>query len=122
MRSILGIIIHLLRRSDFTAEKLDYILNRNSGFKGISGVSGDMRQIGEAITQGNRGAELALDIYIHRLRAGIGAMLASLGGFDALIFTAGVGENSAVVRAASLRSFWVSRFEIGWGKESTIAS
>jgi len=100
-----GIIIHLLRRSDFTAEKLDSILNRNSGLKGISGVSSDMRQIGEAITQGNERAQLALDIYIHRLRAGIGAMLASLGGLDALIFTAGVGENSAAVRAAACEAF-----------------
>ena len=100
-----GIIIHLLRRSDFTAEKLDNIINRNSGLKGISGVSGDMRQIGNAITQGNERAQLALDIYIHRLRAGIGAMLASLGGLDALIFTAGVGENSAVVRAAACEAF-----------------
>lgn len=100
-----GIIIHLLRRSDFTAEKLDSILNRNSGLKGISGVSGDMRQIGNAITQGNERAQLALNIYIHRLRAGIGAMLASLGGLDALIFTAGVGENSAVVRAAACEAF-----------------
>ena len=100
-----GIIIHLLRRSDLTSEKLDNILNRNSGLKGISGVSSDMRQIGEAITQGNERAQLALDIYIHRLRAGIGAMLTSLGGLDALIFTAGVGENSAVVRAAACEAF-----------------
>jgi acetate kinase len=100
-----GIIIHLLRRSDLTPEKLDNILNRNSGLKGISGVSSDMRQIGEAITQGNERSQLALDIYIHRLRAGIGAMLASLGGLDALIFTAGVGENSAVVRAAACEAF-----------------
>ncbi len=100
-----GIIIHLLRRSDLTAEKLDDILNRNSGLKGISGVSGDMRQIVEAITQGNQRSQLAFDIYIHRLRAGIGAMLASLGGLDALIFTAGVGENSAFVRAAACEAF-----------------
>ena len=105
-----GIIIHLLRRSDFTAEKLDNILNRNSGLKGISGVSSDMRQIGEAITQGNERAQLALDIYIHRLRAGIGAMLASLEGLDALIFTAGVGENSAAVRAAACEAFGF----LGW--------
>ncbi|MEG4211103.1 acetate kinase [Microcoleus sp. S13_B4] len=100
-----GILIHLLKQSDFTAEKLDGILNRNSGLKGISGVSSDMRQIGDAIAQGNERAQLALDIYIHRLRAGIGAMLASLGGLDALIFTAGVGENSAVVRAAACEAF-----------------
>ncbi|MEG3894693.1 MULTISPECIES: acetate kinase [unclassified Microcoleus] len=100
-----GIIIHLLKESDLTSEKLDNILNRNSGLKGISGVSSDMRQIGEAIAQGNERAQLALDIYIHRLRAGIGAMLASLGGLDALIFTAGVGENSAVVRSAACEAF-----------------
>ncbi|MEG4419081.1 acetate kinase [Microcoleus sp. LAD1_D5] len=100
-----GILIHLLKQSDFTAEKLDGILNRNSGLKGISGVSSDMRQIGDAIAQGNERAQLALDIYIHRLRAGIGAMLASLGGLDALIFTAGVGENSAVVRSAACEAF-----------------
>lgn len=100
-----GIIIHLLKESDLTSEKLDNILNRNSGLKGISGVSGDMRQIVEAIGQGNERAQLALDIYIHRLRAGIGAMLASLGGLDALIFAAGVGENSAVVRAAACEAF-----------------
>lgn len=100
-----GIIIHLLRQGDLTSEKLDNILNRNSGLKGISGVSSDMRQIGDAIAQGNERAQLALDIYIHRLRAGIGAMLASLGGLDALIFTAGVGENSAVVRAAACEAF-----------------
>jgi acetate kinase len=100
-----GILIHLLKQSEFTAEKLDCILNRNSGLKGISGVSSDLRQIGDAIARGNQRAQLALDIYIHRLRAGIGAMLASLGGLDALIFTAGVGENSAVVRAAACEAF-----------------
>ncbi|MEG4226237.1 acetate kinase [Microcoleus sp. N9_B2] len=100
-----GIIIHLLRRSHLTAEELDNILNRNSGLKGISGVSSDMRQILAAIKDGNSRAQLALDIYVHRLRAGIGAMLASLGGLDALIFTAGVGENSAVVRAAACEAF-----------------
>ncbi|MEG4445889.1 acetate kinase [Microcoleus sp. AT9_B5] len=100
-----GILIHLLKQSDFTAEKLDSILNRNSGLKGISGVSSDLRQIGDAIAQGNQRSQLALDIYIHRLRAGIGAMLASLGGLDTLIFTAGVGENSPVVRAAACEAF-----------------
>lgn len=100
-----GIIIHLLRRSHFTAEELDNILNRNSGLQGISGVSSDMRLVAEAITQGNQRSQLALDVYIHRLRAGIGAMLASLGGLDALIFTAGVGENSAAVRAAVCEVF-----------------
>jgi acetate kinase len=117
-----GIIIHLLRRSDLTAEKLDDILNRNSGLNGISGVSGDMRQIGEAITQGNERAQLALDIYIHRLRAGIGAMLASLGGLDALIFTAGVGENSAIVRSAACEAFGFMGLKLDGEKNQQVQS
>lgn len=115
-----GIIIHLLRRSDLTAEKLDDILNRNSGLKGISGVSGDMRQIVEAITQGNQRSQLALDIYIHRLRAGIGAMLANLGGLDALIFTAGVGENSAIVRSAASEAFGFMNLKLDGEKNQQV--
>ena len=68
---------------------------------GISGVSGDMREILAARRDGNARAKLAFDIYIHRLQTGIGAMVAALNGIDALIFTAGVGENSAEVRAAA---------------------
>lgn len=100
-----GILIHLLRQEDFTADKLDQILNRGSGLLGVSGVSADLRQIMEAISCGNARAQLALDIYIHRLRSYIGAMLASLRGLDALVFTAGVGEHSALVRAATCEAF-----------------
>ncbi|OCQ95309.1 acetate kinase [Oscillatoriales cyanobacterium USR001] len=100
-----GILIHLLRQPEFTGEKLDKILNKNSGLLGISGISGDLRMIMEAIAKGSDRAQLALDIYIHRLRSYIGAMLASLGGLDALIFTAGVGEHSPVVRAAACKNW-----------------
>jgi acetate kinase len=99
-----GILIHLLRQG-YTADRLDQELNKESGLKGISGVSADMRQIMAAIGQGNPRAKLALDIYIHRLRACIGSMLASLGGLDALVFTAGVGENSPVVRSGACEAF-----------------
>ncbi len=100
-----GILIYLLREKGYIPDTLDRSLNKNSGLQGISGVSADMRQIIAAIAQGNDRAQLALDIYIHRLRAGIGAMLASLGGIDALVFTAGVGENAASVRAAACEAF-----------------
>jgi len=100
-----GILIHLLRQPDYTVDKLDDLLNRQSGLKGISGVSNDMRQIGEAMTNGSDRAQLAFDIFIHRLRSSIGAMLASLGGLDALIFTAGIGENAAEVRAGACEAF-----------------
>ncbi|MEA5601024.1 acetate kinase [Nostoc sp. UHCC 0252] len=100
-----GILIYLLRYCDYSVEKLDEILNKASGLKGISGVSSDMRQVREAIAQGNSRAQLAWDIYVHRLRSNIGAMLTSLGGLDALVFTAGVGENSAEIRQAACEGF-----------------
>ncbi|MGQ9869208.1 acetate kinase [Leptodesmis sp.] len=99
-----GILIHLLRQENYTAEELDKLLNRASGLQGVSGVSADLRQVMSAIADGNQQAKLAFDVYIHRLRAGIGSMLASLGGLDALVFTAGVGENSAPVRAAACQN------------------
>jgi acetate kinase len=101
-----GILIHLLRRGECnTVDELDKMLNRASGLQGVSGVSADLRQVMSAIADGNEQAKLALDTYIHRLRAGIGSMLASLEGLDALVFTAGVGENSAPVRAATCQNF-----------------
>jgi acetate kinase len=100
-----GILIYLLRQSEYSAERLDYDLNKASGLRGISGVSSDVPQVMEAIKQGNERAKLALDIYVHRLRAGIGSMLASLGGLDALVFTAGVGEKSALIRQAACEAW-----------------
>ena len=95
-----GILIHLLR-SGTSAADLDTILNRQSGLLGVSGLSSDMRDIVQARANGNQRAKLAFDIFIHRLCAYIAAMTASLQGLDALVFTAGIGENSAEVRAAA---------------------
>jgi acetate kinase len=100
-----GILTYLMRQDQLTGEQLDEILNKKSGLLGISGLSGDMREILAAIKKGNERAKLAFDIYVHRLRAGIGAMMGVLGGVDALVFTGGVGENSSEVRAAACESF-----------------
>jgi len=96
-----GILTYLLRQSKHTGEQLDELLNEHSGLLGISDVSGDMREILSAVRKGHERAKLAFDIYVHRLRSSIGAMIAVLGGIDALVFTAGVGENSPDVRAAA---------------------
>lgn len=95
-----GIIIYLVRHCGYGAEDLDRLLNRESGLKGVSGVSADMREILAAIAAGNERAQLAFDVYTHRLCREIGAMTASLGGIDALVFTAGIGENCAPLREA----------------------
>jgi acetate kinase len=93
-----GILVFLIRHGGYTAEQLDGILNRESGLYGVSGVSADMREVMRAMEDHNERAQLAFDIYAHRLVREVGAMLAVLGGTDALIFTGGVGENVARVR------------------------
>src|SRR6266480_4016784 len=98
-----GILTYLMRTGRLGAQKIDDVLNNESGLLGISGKSGDMREILAAINKGHTRAKLAFDIYVHRLQAGIGAMVAVLGGIDALIFSGGVGENSAEVREAACK-------------------
>jgi acetate kinase len=87
-----GILIYLMREQGYDATTLDRLLNQQSGLKGLSDVSHDLREIKKAIDTGNQQAKLAWDVYIHRIRAGIGAMLVSLGGLDALILRLGLGS------------------------------
>jgi acetate kinase len=101
-----------MRQSQVTGDQLDELLNQRSGLLGISGVSGDMREVLAAIKAGNQRAKLAFDIYTHRLRAGVGAMIAVLGGIDALVFTAGVGENSPDLRAAVCQNLGYAGIEL----------
>ena len=114
-----AILIHWLRTQNLTAEDLDRILNRESGLKGVSGLSGDLRHIQAAIAQDHPQAQLAFDLYIHRLRAGIGAMTASLGGLDVLVFTAGVGEHAAQVRQQACAGFEFLGLELDLAKNDT---
>ena len=90
--------IYLMQKYGLEVEEVNQILNKKSGLQGVSGVSADLRAILDAIAQGNSQAKLAFDIYIHRLKSFIGAMVASLNGLDALVFTAGGGENSSIIR------------------------
>jgi acetate kinase len=100
-----GILTYLMRRDHLTGQQLDDLLNAKSGLSGISGISGDMRHIAAAMKDGHPRAKLAFEIFVHRLQAGIGAMVAALAGIDALVFTAGIGENSPEVRAAACANF-----------------
>jgi acetate kinase len=92
-----GILIYLLRHKGLDADALDKALNSESGLLGISGFSSDMRRVLSELPR-NSDAQLAVDVYVHRIVKTIGAMAASLGGLDALVFTAGVGEGSAEIR------------------------
>ncbi len=97
-----SILIHVLRHKGLTADDLERVLNHESGLLGVSGVSGDMRQV-HAAARGDARARLALEVYAHRLRQTIGGFAATLGGVDALVFTAGVGEHDAEMRTAACR-------------------
>jgi acetate kinase len=111
-----GILIYLVRHHGYTADQLDHILNQESGLRGLSGLSGDMREILDAMAQGNERARLAFDVYTHRLCLGIGSMLAALGGLDALVFTGGVGENCAPLRERVGKQFEFLGLRIDGGK------
>lgn len=101
-----GILLYLLGQPGGPSPaELGRILNEESGLKGLSGISEDMRAVAAAVGTGDSRAKLAVDVYTHRLRTSIGAMIASLSGLDALVFTAGVGENSAAIRAAACEPF-----------------
>jgi len=91
--------LYLQREKGATLQDLERLLNHESGLQGISGLSGDMRVILREVEQGNERAQLALDLYVYRLRSCLGSMIAALEGIDVLTFTGGVGENAAEVRA-----------------------
>jgi acetate kinase len=93
-----GILLYTMERMGLSAGELDEILQRRSGLLGVSGVSSDFRAVQEAAKEGNRRARLALAIYANSVRSAIGALAVALGGVDALVFTAGVGENAASLR------------------------
>ncbi|MBG0852431.1 acetate kinase [Streptomyces spinoverrucosus] len=96
-----AVIFHLMRVGGMSADEIDTLLNKKSGLIGLCGDN-DMREIRRRIDEGDEEAQLAFDIYIHRLKKYIGAYYAVLGRVDAIAFTAGVGENAAPVREAAV--------------------
>lgn len=96
-----AVVFHLHRTAGLSIDELDALLNRQSGLLGLAG-SNDMRDVVEAAGAGDEQAELALQVWRHRIRHYIGAYFAQLGGLDALVFTAGVGENSGELRSRAV--------------------
>jgi acetate kinase len=93
-----AVLTYLARVLGATAAEIDTIINKESGLLGISGITSDMRDITEAVTKGHPRALLALNVFCYRIRKYIGAYAAAMGGLDAIVFTAGIGENVPVVR------------------------
>lgn len=96
-----AVAVHLHRQAGMSPEDVDTLLNKRSGMQGLCGMN-DFRDISAAIAAGDERAELAMQVYTHRLRKYIGSYAFTLGGVDAITFTAGIGENSAEVRARTL--------------------
>lgn len=93
-----AIVPFVMEKWDMSYQEIDTVLNKKSGVLGISGVSNDFRVIEDAAAAGNKRAQLALDMFHHKVRRVIGGAAASMGGVDAIVFTAGIGENGVLNR------------------------
>ena len=98
-----GILLYLQRSCGIAAEKLDDLIHHGSGLLGVSGISSDYRRVQAAAQSGNERARPALELSTDKVRSAIGALDVTLGRIDALVFTAGVGENSASLRSRVCR-------------------
>ncbi len=100
-----AIVTHLMRKG-LSADEIDHLLYHESGMKGLSGLSGDTREIPDAANAGDPKAMLAAEAFTYRVRKYIGAYCAALGGLDVLVFTGGIGENAAGVRSMACQDLW----------------
>lgn len=93
-----GVVLELMRKEGLDVDQIDQLLNKRSGLTGLSGVGNDMRDIEERAAQGDEACRLTLQVFAHRVRKYIGAYAAVMGGVDAIVFTAGIGQHSATIR------------------------
>ena len=114
-----AILVYLARRLDASVSDIDRIINKESGLLGLSGLSSDMRDIEEEAAKGNARAELALEVFCYRIRKYVGAYAAAMGGLDAVVFTAGIGENSPVIRERVCRDLGFLGVDLDDGKNAT---
>lgn len=105
-----AVVFHLHRNAGLSIDEIDDLFNRRSGVKGLSGVA-DMRELRALVNSGDEAAQLALDVYLLRLKKYVGAYHAELGRLDVITFTAGIGENDGAIRAGALAGLE------GWGIE-----
>ncbi|RCW51063.1 acetate/propionate family kinase [Paenibacillus prosopidis] len=95
-----AIVPFVMNKEELTLNEVNSMLNKHSGMLAVSGISSDMREVTEAMHEGDKNAKLAFDMYTYRLKKYIGAYAAAMNGLDTLVFTAGVGENSVALRKA----------------------
>jgi acetate kinase len=104
-----GVLLYLMRERGFDAKRLETLVDRESGLKGLSGGTSDMRELHK---MDNAASHLAQDVFVHVARKQIAGMITSLGGLDLLVFTGGIGENDAITRDAILAGLqWIGDFD-----------
>jgi acetate kinase len=113
-------VLHMMKKLKLDPDQMATLLGSQSGLAGISGGSGDIRDLTQAAAQGDARSQLALDVFVRAIRHYIGAFLLPLGGIDALTFSGGIGENSAEIRAAVLKDMAPFGVELDEDKNRSI--
>ena len=113
-----AVVPYVMNKEDLSVSEVNSMLNKHSGLQAISGLSSDMREITDAMNDGDKNAKLAFDMYTYRIRKYIGAYAAAMNGLDTIIFTAGVGENSVVIRKAVCEGLTVLGVELDDARNS----
>ena len=107
-----AILFYLNKKYGYNVDRLDKLVNKESGLLGLSGLSNDMRTLTQAASEGHKGAQIALDVFCYRLTRSIGGIAMALPRIDALVFTGGIGENSRVVRKAVMENLKILGYQI----------
>ncbi len=115
-----AILPFLMERTGMSAKEMDTYMNKKSGMLGVSGVSSDFRDLSKAAEEGNERAALALDMFAYKVKQFIGAYAATLGGVDAIVFTAGVGENDRGMRAMILKDMEYLGLDVDFEKNMSV--
>ncbi|MCL5985790.1 MAG: acetate kinase [Actinobacteria bacterium] len=115
-----GVVFYLSRELKMSVDEIDDLLNKKSGLLGVSGLSNDMRSIMLKADEGDENCKLAIEMYAYRVKKYIGAYIAVLGGLDALVFTAGVGENNPIIRVKICENLSYLGIDINDKKNSRI--
>ncbi len=114
-----AVVTYLMDEEKLSTQEVNNIMNKKSGVFGVSGVSSDFRDLSAAAEQGNKRAELALNMFSYGVKKLIGSYAAAMGGVDAIVFTAGVGENDAGTRAAAVAGLEFMGIKIDEAKNNT---
>ena len=115
-----AIVPYIMKAENLDPDQIDHIMNKESGMLGISGVSSDFRDLAATAKEGNERSQLALDIFTYQGKKIIASYIAALGGVDALVFTAGVGENDVNTRAEMLKGLDFMGIEIDHDKNANL--